>query len=204
MNTGIQDGYNLAWKLAHVLRGRADAKILDSYNEERLENAKNLLRTTDRMFQVAAGDQWWLAFLRTTVMPSIANYILNLDWVRHFVFPTLSQIGINYRHSSLSRHAGDEDFTVKAGDRLPYLDGGRVYDHLKAPKFHLLAFGNSANMEMKSAGLVDCHAFDLSEEVKETFGTDEPFTVLLRPDNYIGFIVKKTSETEVESYMRSM
>ena len=204
MNTGIQDAYNLAWKLAFVLQNAASEDLLSTYNEERLENAKNLLRTTDRMFQIAAGDQWWLAFLRTTVMPSIANYILNLEWVRHLVFPTLSQIGINYRHSSLSRHAGDEDFTVKAGDRLPYLDDGRVYDRLKAPKFHLLAFGNSENMEIKSAGLIDYHFFDLTEEVKQIFGTDQPFHVLLRPDNYVAFIATKTSEMEVETYINGM
>src|SRR5687767_7166153 len=36
MNTGIQDAYNLAWKLALVLKHSADDKILDTYNEERL------------------------------------------------------------------------------------------------------------------------------------------------------------------------
>ena len=106
---------------------RAARNLLNTYNEERLENAKNLLRTTDRMFQLVAGDEWWLSFLRTNVVPPMANYILGLDSVRNFIFPTLSQIGINYRHSSLSRHAGDEDFTVKAGDRMPYvvLDGSQ-------------------------------------------------------------------------------
>ncbi|HEX8189138.1 MAG TPA: FAD-dependent monooxygenase, partial [Pyrinomonadaceae bacterium] len=57
MNTGIQDAYNLAWKMALVLKGRAGERLLDTYNEERLENAKNLLRTTDRMFQLAAGPE---------------------------------------------------------------------------------------------------------------------------------------------------
>src|ERR1051326_7770530 len=47
MNTGIQDGYNVAWKLAMVLRGEADPKILDSYDEERSQVAKKLLETTD-------------------------------------------------------------------------------------------------------------------------------------------------------------
>jgi len=58
MNTGIQDGYNLAWKLALVLNGKAD--ILETYNQERLENAKHLLQTTDRMFDIAAGSDWLL------------------------------------------------------------------------------------------------------------------------------------------------
>ncbi len=179
MNTGIQDAYNLAWKLAMTLRGVADPNLLETYNEERLENAKNLLRTTDRMFQLAAGDEWWLAQLRTNVFPAVANYFLSLESVRNFVFPLLSQTGINYRHSSLSRHEGDEDFKVKAGDRMPYvlLDGASIYDRLRDPNFHLLAFNEA----------------QLTPQVKEVFGTDKPFNILLRPDNYIESISTNTT-----------
>lgn len=208
MNTGIQDGYNLAWKIALVLGGTAGPNLLDTYNEERLENAKNLLRTTDRMFQLAAGDAWWLAFIRTNVFPSVANYVLSFDAVRNFVFPLLSQIGINYRHSSLSRHAGDEDFTVKAGDRMPYfvVDGNSVYDRLREPRFHLLAFSNEqGEVESLKAqvekGLFDFHEFQLTSEVKETFGADRPFHILLRPDNYIAFISAQATATDIENYL---
>ncbi len=135
MNTGIQDGYNLAWKLALVLRGKLDGKLLETYNEERLENAKHLLQTTDRMFEFAAGSERFLSFLRVNVLPPVANYILGLDIVRHFIFPLISQIGINYRHSSLSQHVGDENFRVKAGDRMPYflINGTSIYDKLREP-----------------------------------------------------------------------
>ena len=51
MNTGLQDAYNLAWKLALVVRGRADAALLDTYEQERVPVAKRLLETTDRAFQ---------------------------------------------------------------------------------------------------------------------------------------------------------
>lgn len=40
LNTGIQDAHNLAWKLAAVLDGRADAALLDSYESERLPVAR--------------------------------------------------------------------------------------------------------------------------------------------------------------------
>src|SRR5215813_11759472 len=106
MNTGIQDGYNLAWKIALVIRG-ANNKLLETYNEERLENAKRLVNTTDRFFGFAACTDWLMNFLRLHVLPSIAKHIFSLDAVRRFAFPTISQIGINYRHSSLSNHAGD-------------------------------------------------------------------------------------------------
>jgi 2,4-dichlorophenol 6-monooxygenase len=42
-NTSIQDAYNLAWKLAHVLRGQADASLLDTYTVERAPIAKQVV-----------------------------------------------------------------------------------------------------------------------------------------------------------------
>src|SRR5712691_6341028 len=50
MNTGIGDAVNLAWKLAAVLDGRADASILDSFEPERRAFARRLVATTDRAF----------------------------------------------------------------------------------------------------------------------------------------------------------
>lgn len=47
-NTGVADADNLAWKLAAVLRGRASPRLLDSYNEERLEAARENVRVTNR------------------------------------------------------------------------------------------------------------------------------------------------------------
>lgn len=43
-NTSIQDGFNLAWKLAAVLRGQAGAALLDSYSAERAPIAKQIVR----------------------------------------------------------------------------------------------------------------------------------------------------------------
>jgi len=203
MNTGIQDGYNLAWKMALVLRGKADEKLLESYNEERLENAKHLLQTTDRMFQFAAGSEWFLSFLRTDVLPPLAKYILSFDPVRKFLFPLISQIGVNYRHSSLSQHAGDEDFKVKDGVRMPYFlfDGNSIYEKLHQPNYPWLVFSNrqysfhSSKPEVDSdyTELVDVNVFPLDREVSETFGTGKSFAVLLRPDNYIGSFSTETS-----------
>jgi 2-polyprenyl-6-methoxyphenol hydroxylase-like FAD-dependent oxidoreductase len=205
MNTGIQDGYNLAWKLAWVLRGHAPEKLLDTYNEERLENAKNLTQSTDRMFQFLAGSEWFLSFLRTNVLPSVAKYILSLDSVKNFIFPLVSQIGINYRHSSLSQHAGDENFNVKAGDRLPYLliDGHSIYDRLHVPKSHFLIFSDDKNEELEKeignqyAELLDFHQFPLTTEIIKAFGVNRPFGVWLRPDNHIGYL---STEVSLEAF----
>lgn len=214
MNTGIQDGYNLAWKLALVLQGKADEKLLETYHEERLENAKHLLQTTDQLFQVAAGSDWFLAFFRMNVLPFVAKYILSFDTVKQFIFPLISQIGIDYRHSSLSQHLGDEKFSVKAGDRMPYfrVDGVSIYEKLHQPKFHWLVFSDAqsdfsalkAELESQYAELVDFHAIPLDLQVAKAFGAKHPFSVLLRPDNYIGFLSTETTLSGLIIYLNTI
>lgn len=212
MNTGIQDGYNLAWKMALVMKGEANAKLLESYNEERLANAKRLVRTTDRMFQFATSSEWFLKFIRKDILPSVANYILGLDAVNKFVFPTISQIGVNYQRASLSDHAGDENFRVKAGDRMPYflIEGESVYDKLRQPKFYLLVFSDAEDsvqnlrteIENQSAELIDFNALSLNKQAREIFGAHDSFIALLRPDNYIGFISNELSSRNLRNYLR--
>lgn len=214
MNTGIQDAYNLAWKMAYALRGEADERILDTYNEERLPNAKRLTETTDRMFNLAAGTDWLFNLIRTTVFPPMAKFILSFDIVKARFFPLISQIGINYRDGSLSDHGGDNDFDVKAGDRLPYFlfDGKSIYDKLQQPKFHLLTFSDGESdyqsvkdeVEREYAHLLDYHVVPLYSRVAEVFGTDKPFNVLLRPDNHIAFISADTSLNRLKAYLNGV
>jgi 2-polyprenyl-6-methoxyphenol hydroxylase-like FAD-dependent oxidoreductase len=203
MNTGIQDAYNLAWKLALVVKGFASEKLLDSYNEERVANAERLLHSTDRMFELAAGSHWLMAFIRTTIFPPVAGFVSSLESVSRRVFPLISQIGINYRDDDLLSEHTDEEFEdVKAGDRLPYflVDGKSIFDRLKAPKFHVLLFGNGECQNLED--LVDCHHISIDERISEIFGTEHDFGILLRPDNHIAFIASEMTPEKVEDYFR--
>lgn len=211
MNTGIQDGYNLAWKLAFVLQGKAEEKILETYNSERLENAENLLKTTDRMFNFLAGDAWFTNLIRDYLFPRLMGTALSIESVRIEFFKRLSQIGINYRTHALSEHTGETDFNVKAGDRLPYflVDGASIFDKLREPKFHLLVFSDGERDfheikdELESA-TVDFHIIPMYPHVTEIFGTEKPFMILLRPDNYVAFISAETSSDSVKNYFRKI
>lgn len=213
MNTGIQDGYNLAWKMALVVKGLAGEKLLETYNEERLENAKNLLKTTDRFFDFGANPDPVIAYIRTHIFPHVAGFVMNLDAVGHLVFPLISQTGINYRHSSLSGKM-DLTFKVKSGDRIPYftLANGSIYDELHEPKFHWLTFSDNQDttprngVEREYAYLMDFHTIPLSPCVTEIFSSSKPFHVLLRPDNYIAFIASETalSESHVKASLNKL
>ncbi len=214
MNTGIQDAYNLAWKMAYVLKGFAGERILDTYNEERLPNAKRLTETTDRMFSLAAGSDWFLNLIRTTVFPPMAKFILSFDIVKGKFFRLISQIDINYRNGSLSHHAGDGPFEVKAGDRMPYflVNGKSIYDTLREPKFHFFTFTNSkgdhqrmrGRIESEFADLIDYQVVPLYPHVAEVFGTTRPFNVLLRPDNYVGFMSQETGLSGLRVYLKEV
>jgi 2-polyprenyl-6-methoxyphenol hydroxylase-like FAD-dependent oxidoreductase len=206
MNTGIQDGYNLAWKLALALKHKASPGILETYNEERLPNAKRLVKTTDRFFLFGASKNWFAAFVRTRVAPYLANFVFSLNVLRKRLFPLVSQIGINYRDSSLS--VNDGNFKVKAGDRMPWfeIDGVSIYDGLREPKFHVITFGGKAMQTIDGDldSIFDVINLPLSNEVAKLFGSKTPFGVILRPDNYIGLISDDFSPEAVREYLNSI
>ncbi len=209
MNTGIGDAYNLAWKLAVVIKGFAAARLLDTYNEERLANAQRLLESTDRIFEFAAGSNWLLALFRTTIFPTVAGYMTSIDPIRKRLFPLISQIGITYRDHTLSRHTSDEPDDVKAGDRLPFflVDGKSIFDHLKEPKFHMLVFSNTDHdslrekFEREFGDVADCHVVPVDSRVREIFEKEDDFMVFLRPDNHIAFISSEISTNAARDYL---
>jgi len=208
MNTGIQDVYNLAWKLAFVLRGYAGGSVLDSYNEERIANARRLLRTTDQLFEFGTGDEWYFRLFRDHILPPLAKLVLHFDAAKEFIFPTLSQIGISYDKQALSRHGSDMNFKIKSGNRFPYflVDGKNCFDYLREPKFKLVTFldGTENAAEANSAELpewIGRATFPLYPHVTDLFGSKHTFSVLLRPDNHIGFIDNGNGAGELDKYL---
>lgn len=214
MNTGIQDAYNLAWKLAWVLRGHALPTLLDSYDQERLANAKHLLQTTDRLFKLVAGHGFWTSTIRMKLFPFIPQFLLKMGMVRRFIFPLLSQIGIHYRDSSLSQHEADRHLKVKAGDRMPYflLNGKSIYDYLKQPKFHWLLFvqqhtpqsNKTKPLTTDDAHQVDVHILPRTAVVNAIFASQQDFAVLLRPDQHIALISHHLSFERMQYYLQQL
>lgn len=209
MNTGIQDGYNLAWKLALALQNESPEYLLNTYNEERLPNAEQLMQTTDRFFNLVASPNPFLVFARIFIFPYVANLMFSLDSVKRFVFPRISQIAINYRGRSLSNTHGS--FKVKAGDRMPWfeINEASVYDNLHAATFHLIVFTDGVtdipplpdDLMLQWQGWIDSHVFELDDKLSKIFGTRSAFFVILRPDNYIGLISDDLSVEVVRRYM---
>ncbi|MEI6949043.1 FAD-dependent monooxygenase [Paraflavisolibacter sp. H34] len=189
MNTGIQDAYNLAWKLAFVLRGTVNEDVLATYGTERSQNARRLLRSTDRMFDIMAGSNRLWDFLRLRFFPLLFRWVTGQAFFRRRIFPFLSQTGIAYPDSGLTLKSSIG--TVKAGDRMPFFvfsDGTSVFSYLAQPAFKLLFFGPPENDAFTTPGKIEPERYRFQEIPKGLFGDAQNFYVLLRPDNHISYI----------------
>ncbi|WP_066376159.1 FAD-dependent oxidoreductase [Herbidospora mongoliensis] len=102
MNTGVQDAYNLGWKIGHVLAGEAGEPLLDTYDEERLPVASRVLDITSERLDA--------------VLAAIKESGGGVDAVSA---PELTQLQLDYRWSRLSRNLTSHPDGLRAGDRAP-------------------------------------------------------------------------------------
>lgn len=214
MNTGLQDAYNLAWKLALVTEGRADAALLESYEAERQPVAQWLLDRTDRGFKLIVSDSLFAGLLRTEVLARAAAFAMSLKRVQRAAFRVVSQTGIQYRDSALSSSTGVlPSGAPQAGDRFPWLKLKRriegpiedLFQVFDDTHFHLLAFGHDAPAEgvPDFGGLVQVHAIPrhaANDAELARVGIPQPSFYLLRPDGYIGLGGTRLEGADVRRY----
>ncbi|MBW4331950.1 FAD-dependent monooxygenase [Stakelama sp. CBK3Z-3] len=209
MNTGLQDAANLAWKLAAVLRGNADDALLDSYESERLPVAREVLRFTDRLFAVAAGQSGWRAQLRDLLAPAILGPASGLAAVQSAAFRKFAQIDIAY--------PAGRTVAAGAGMRAPDAQLSRhrdLFDLLCGYRFHLLVLSREPLAANEARAMLDRfstlrgtgvephlltrQAGGLREgvdriesgEVFDRYGVaagDGRATILVRPDGYVAW-----------------
>jgi len=203
LNTGVQDAYNLGWKLGQVLMD-APEQLLDSYEEERLPIAANVLGISTRL-------------LNRSIQGDANAYQRGTE---------TQQLGLGYRGSSLSRDERAALQAVVAGDRAPDAPCHdatgtpiRLFDIFRGPSFTLLAFGAGSTQIVQAInarynGSVHAHAVVRSGQGAESagivdtdgyahraYGIDSDTLVLIRPDGYIGMITQQRSEGALDEYL---
>lgn len=113
MNTGMQDVYNLAWKLALVVHGDAAESLLDSYQDERHPIGLELLKGTDMATKVA--------ILRNPLAKQIRNHVMSFLGHQEVIVNRIRKMGtmmlVNYRKSPIvGEHREAADMHVKSSD----------------------------------------------------------------------------------------
>ncbi len=217
MNTGLQDAYNLGWKLALVATGRATVALLDSYSSEREPFADRLVRTTDRAFSLVVSERWWASLLRTRLLARLVAFAMTRDRFRKLAFLTISQIGIHYRGGPLSEpQPGWPKGAPTAGERFPWMrfrfvPGAALEDffgRLDDTRFNLIVIGQSATAELvrKFADILIVHQVpqdpDNARELARV-NIPNPSWYLLRPDGHIGSAGKLLRVEELKRYFSS-
>jgi len=178
---------NLAWKIADVVHGRADASLLDSYQPERLAFARRLVASTDRAFTGVTSDSAIARFIRLNVVPVLAPVLFSFKVARRFMFRTVSQISVHYRDSSLSEgRAGD----VHGGDRLPWVPA----DHNDPDNFtpltslawqvHVYGDATPSTQAACNERSLPLHVFPWRPGMDRT-GLRRDAVYLIRPDGYV-------------------
>jgi len=215
MNTGLQDATNLAWKLAAVIRDGVDEALLDTYEDERLPIARRLLATTDQAFRVVVTDNRVAGLLRTEVIARMAAFAMRRPRVQALAFRTVSQIGIHYRESELSRSTnGLPNSAPRAGDRFPWLrvslaagaSAVDLFEKLDDTRWQLLVIGQPAPaaQELAPDGGLEVHTIADDEANQAALARARlpaPSFYLLRPDGYIGLCGARLDAVAIARYL---
>lgn len=217
MNTGLQDAFNLAWKLALVQQGKAPDSLLDSYSLERHAVGQMVLKGAEAATRAATLRHPVAQYLRN----KLAEFLTGSELIQHRIARTLSELEINYRKSPLSREHR-KDLTVfsplapgiRPGDRVP--DGELVtksgaevhlFDLLKGNGSHLLLFSGIDLSEQSEEWMITIERevkarwgeligvihlgpsgyHDREQLLHRAFGASSETLYWVRPDLYVGF-----------------
>jgi 2-polyprenyl-6-methoxyphenol hydroxylase-like FAD-dependent oxidoreductase len=201
MNTGIQDAYNLGWKLGLVLAGKAAPSLLDTYEEERLPIASWLLNITSKTLDI--------------VLEAIKHAGGGVDAA---AATELTQLMLRYPWSRLSRDTANGSTVLRPGDRAPDaplrdpVTGSpvRLFDLFRGAHFTLLGLGerSAAAVATVESDVVKPYLvgpgglLDEDGHAAHAYGADALF--LIRPDGYLGLVADPTGTGAVTEYLRCL
>jgi len=224
MNTGLQDAYNLAWKLGFVIQQKVKSTLLKSYSDERKIIAKKTARFTGHLYCLVTSRNILPKTIRMHLLPYLIKWILPFiekqKKLRQFCFKAISEIGINYRKSPLTSHSSLGYFPSHAprpGDRLPYLIYAEndkeinIQDKINGIGFMLITFTNNSLPQdilaiiEKYNQAVFIETIPLTYETKSLyshFGIENSGCYLIRPDMYIAYRSAQLNGQHLDTFLR--
>ncbi|MEV8531677.1 rifampin monooxygenase [Streptomyces sp. NPDC051211] len=166
LNLGVQDAFNLGWKLAAEVNGWAPEGLLDSYHAERHPVGAAVLDNTRAQIALLGTDPG------PTALRELFSKLMDFEEVNRYVTEMITAVGVRYDfgegHELLGRRI--RDVALKRGRLYELMHGGRG-----------LLLDQTGRLSVTGwADRVD-HVVDVSEEL------DVP-AVLLRPDGHVAWV----------------
>jgi 2-polyprenyl-6-methoxyphenol hydroxylase-like FAD-dependent oxidoreductase len=230
LNTGIQDVFNLSWKLLFAGKTESQSALLDSYSRERRHMTAAVLALHKTLLESSSSRNPAAPYLRNLALPLLSGW----DVLPHSAVMLLPQMGFNYRTSELVERSGHFGPTAPhAGDRapLPFVRGRSLLHWFSADAHTLLLFtaGNDSaeHISLLSAIRRDFEAAypnlihgyvvtrssslsgndlldDASGLVHSAFGADVPCIYVIRPDAYIAYQSKPPDGAALHRFFREV
>jgi 2-polyprenyl-6-methoxyphenol hydroxylase-like FAD-dependent oxidoreductase len=222
LNTGVQDAFNLGWKLSYVVKGIAPETLLDTYNRERHAIGERVLFISDLLLRSLRLSQPLLRKLREALF----RIFIPLPFVQRKLALNLSGLGIDY-------DTGEGEL---AGTRLPDMElmtdeheRVRLYELLRFPGYTLLLFvdpdraqaereaidrivGHGDDMlkphVILNNGLPELHDFaantlvDYRGDFETRLGSQTGRVILVRPDAYVACDLNTLDASAFEQQLR--
>ena len=166
LNLGIQDAFNLGWKLAAEVNGWAPEALLDSYHTERHPVAADVLDNTRAQVELTSLEPGAQAVRR------LVSELMDFEEVNRYLIEKITAIGVRYDfgegHELLGRRL--RDVGLKRGRLYALMHGGRGLLLDQTDRLSVAGWADRVD-----------HVVDVSEEL------DVP-AVLLRPDGHVAWV----------------
>lgn len=222
MNTGIQDGFNLGWKLAFAVKGELPQSLLNTYDKERHQIGETILRTSDFLLRSLLLRQSLLRQMRELIF----RIFIPLPLVQRKLAENLSGLGVSYE-TGVGELAGKRipDMEMMSANR----EKVRLYELLRFPGYTMLLFINpnqaqsvrqqidrilnksDENLQahvILNNGLPQLHDFkastlvDYRGDFETKLGAETGRILLVRPDGYVAFDMDSLDTTAFEKQLK--
>lgn len=195
LNTGVQDAFNLAWKLAAVIRGQAGPGLLDTYSAERVPVAKALLSSTRTATQLVELRNPVVDEHLPAVFEAINAWPPIFEALNQSLFGSMSGLGVAYPASPLT--VPDTE-TLRPGPasgqrlvqvRHPEADTAgwrKLFDALRDPSWLLVTAKTSPANGGTALSLPSlARTCPVDRPAADTLGLNHDGWLLVRPDGYV-------------------
>lgn len=224
MNAGMQDAFNLAWKLALSIKREAKDILLSSYQDERYPVVSEIVNQTEAFTKIALDDKAFLSKLQ-----DFSDKVSHGDKALIAkISEMISQVSIRYTKSPIIDNTiFTSEKSPLPGERAPDVilsDKRHFYAYMRDTFHHIFIFAGSEDIAKSQALMQELEQFhpdlikthlvskqpqmtinnaiiDANDALHQRYHIDKPTVIIIRPDNYIAYRCETLSMPDIQRFL---